>query len=543
VSGTERWLPGQVRRDIALLGGRPAADDPATDNQAADLGERLRAVARRAHVRVDLDCPAGVTVPSPVAEALAGAAAEALENVRRHAGTGAATLTLRADRAGSSAVVVEVADRGRGFQPAAVAPGRFGIARSVRERMGAVGGAAEVESAPQRGTVVRLRWADAMAMRAAPGYADPDGDDRTYLAQTLLRELRVGESVIVLAILLGLALPNVLATLSLYRPPWTGLAWLAALFAVAVADAVLVARHRSWGAARWPIAVVVLAISVWATALLPASALVGPAHQTLTVVGWFGVLLFGERGVRPLVGFLAAHIGLTLVQLGVAGRLDAWTLVNFAVVVAVAAGFQLTAGAAAASLTRLAATATEAARRQAAMLTAEAVAQQLHADREERYARLRGSVLPLLRGVGDGSLSPADPDVQRWAALEAARMRRLFAEESDVHDPLAAELGALVDVVERRGTDVRFSARGKWPVPPPAVCRALMEEVGAALLAAHGSARVTMGPAGGGVAVSVVADGETAPRRPEPANTGEITTVTVSDKERTWVEARWTPSS
>jgi hypothetical protein len=153
-------------------------------------------------------------------------------------------------------------------------------------------------------------------------------------------------------------------------------------------------------------------------------------------------------------------------------------------------------------------------------------------------------VLPLLRGVGDGSLSPADPEVQRRAALEAAGMRRLFAEEGDVRDPLAAELGALVDVVERRGTHVRFSARGQWPVPPPAVCRAPVEEVGSALLAAHGSARVTMGPAGAGVAVSVVADGGAAPRRSGAApDSGGITTVTVIHDERTWVEARWSPGS
>jgi hypothetical protein len=152
-------------------------------------------------------------------------------------------------------------------------------------------------------------------------------------------------------------------------------------------------------------------------------------------------------------------------------------------------------------------------------------------------------VLPLLRGVGDGTLSPAEPEVQRRAALEAARMRRLFAENGDVRDPLAAELGALVDVVERRGTDVCFAARGQWPVPPPAVCRALVEEVGAALLAAHGSARVTVGPVADGVAVSVVADAETAPRPPEAASAQGITTVKIIDDKRTWVEARWTPSS
>ena len=369
--------------------------------------------------------------------------------------------------------------------------------------------------------------------------------EEPYLALALVRGLRIASSVIVLVILVGLVLPHVLADLPLYRPTWTGPAWFATLLAVAVADAVLVARRRSWGAARWPAAAGVLAISVWATALLPAAELVGPAHQTLGAVGWFGVLLFTDRGVGFVLGFLAAHFGLTLVQLGLAGRLDAATLVNLAVVAAVTGGFQVATGAAGAALTRTAATATDAARRRAATLTDEAVARQVHADRERRYAGLRENVLPLLRGIGDGSLPPASPQVQRRAALEAARLRRLFAEDDEVRDPLAAELAALVDVVERRGTDVQFSARGRRPVPPPPVCTQLVEEVGAALLAARRSARVTLGPVGAGVAVSVVADTRTersSGRRPDAAG-GEITVVVVADEERTWVEARWTPSA
>jgi Histidine kinase-, DNA gyrase B-, and HSP90-like ATPase len=530
VAGTEEWLQAQVRRDIALLDG---PRDPG--GGAVDLCGALRIVAARARVRVAMDCPSGITLPSTVAAAFAGAVAEALENVHRHAGTGAATLAVHGGDAGT--VVVEVGDRGRGFDARAVPPRRFGLVRSVHDRMEAVGGRADVESTPQHGTVVRLRWAE------SPSAGPTEPGDRPYLAVALLRGLRVGQSVIVLTILFGLVLPGLIDDLPLYPAPWTAFAWFAALVVVAVADAVLVARHRSWGAARWPVAVAVLAVSAWATSLLPADALVGPAHLTLGVVGWFGVLLFGDRGVAHLVGFLAANVALTLVQLGLAGRLDTPTLVNLAVVVAVTAGFQLTTGVAAAALSRVADAATETARRQAATLTAEAVARQLHADREERYARLRESVLPLLRGVGDGSLSPADPEVQRRATLEAARMRRLFAEEGDVHDPLAAELGSLVEVVERRGTDVRFSARGQRPVPPPAVCRALVEEVGAALLAARRTARVTVGPVDSGVVVSIVADGGTAAAPLVPSRTEGITTVTVVDEERTWVEARWTPST
>jgi hypothetical protein len=563
VTGTEEWLPGQVRRDIALVDG--ALVDGGHDDRTgeADAGAALREAADRAHVQVELDCPAEVTVPAAVASALAGAVAEALENVRRHAGTGAATLVLLA----GTGVEVVIADTGRGFDPAQVGSSRLGLAWSVHDRMHAVGGRAAVESSPGRGTVVRLWWpapsgsgvdrgrrgqgrlrSDGAAASGA-GTAEPEAGEAPYLALALLRGLRIASSVIVLVILLGLVLPHLLADLALYRHEWTGMAWFAALLAVAVADAVLVSRNRSWGAARWPVAAGVLAVSVWATALLPPAALVEPAHQTLGSVGWFGVLLFADRGVGHVLGFLLGHVASTLVRLGMVGRLDAATLVDLAVVVAATGGFQVTTGAAGAALSRVAVTATDAAWRRAATVTEEAVAHQLHLDRERRYAGLRETVLPLLRGIGDGCLSPATADVRRRAALEAARLRRLFTEDGDVRDPLAAELAALVDLVERRGTDVQFSARGQRPVPPPPVCTQLVHEIGAALLAARRSARVTLSAVGAGVAVSVVADAGTvrvAPHGRRPDGTGgggQITTVMVADEEWTWVEARWTPSA
>src|SRR4029079_15189342 len=240
--------------------------------------------------------------------------------------------------------------------------------------------------------------------------------ERPYLALALLRNLRVARSVIVLVILVGLVLPHVVADLALYQPAWTGPAWFLGLLAVAVTDAVLVARRRTWGRARWAAAAFVLGLFVWATALLPASALVGPPHQTLGAVGWFGVLLFADTGIGALLGFLGVHVALTLVQLGLAGRLDPMTLVDLAVVVAATGGFRVAVGAAGAALDRVAAAATAAARRPAAAGRARAapeparrqggrvpageVARRLHDDREERYGRLRESVLPLLHGVG-----------------------------------------------------------------------------------------------------------------------------------------------
>jgi hypothetical protein len=377
----------------------------------------------------------------------------------------------------------------------------------------------------------------------------PDGlvAERPSLAPALLHSLRVARSVIVLVILVGLVLPHVVADLEVYDPRWTGPAWFAGLLAVAVADAVLVVRRRTWGRARWPAAAFVLALSVWATALLPASALVGPPHQTLGAVGWFGVLLLADTGLAALLGFLGVHVALTVVQLGLADRLDLLTAVDLAVVVAATGGFQLAVGAAGAALNRVAGAATEAARRQAATVTAEEVARQLHDDREERYTRLRDSVLPLLLGIGDGSLSPADPGVRRRAAVEAARLRRLFAEEGDVVDLLAAELGSLVDILEQRGTEVSFSATGERPVPPAAVRSALVDAVAPALLAARRSARVTVSAAGTGVLVGVVTDtdlamADTDVAMVEPAG-HEIEVVVVGAEQQTWVEVRWSPSA
>jgi signal transduction histidine kinase len=107
-------------------------------------------------VRVELDCPAGVAAPPAVVRAVAGAAAEALENVVRHAGVDAARVGVRVQ--GRGVLEVTVADDGVGFHPGRVGVHRFGLALSVRDRMAGAGGHAVVESAPGRGTVVRLRW-------------------------------------------------------------------------------------------------------------------------------------------------------------------------------------------------------------------------------------------------------------------------------------------------------------------------------------------------------------------------------------------------
>lgn len=81
-------------------------------------------------------------------------AQEALTNVARHAGAGAAELALTASPPGC--VTLTVRDRGAGFDPAAVERGGERGIRGMRERAVLVDARLELESAPGAGTTVRL---------------------------------------------------------------------------------------------------------------------------------------------------------------------------------------------------------------------------------------------------------------------------------------------------------------------------------------------------------------------------------------------------
>ena len=79
--------------------------------------------------------------------------AEALENVRRHAGAGRAVVAVNGD---GDEVTVRIGDDGAGFDPAVVPGRRFGVV-GMRERAEALGGVLDVDSAPGEGTTVTLR--------------------------------------------------------------------------------------------------------------------------------------------------------------------------------------------------------------------------------------------------------------------------------------------------------------------------------------------------------------------------------------------------
>ena len=128
--------------------------DPAHDSVEA-FARRVRLVADRLldgrpHA-VEVDLPDAGALPMPLRRELLLILKEALHNAQRHAEAG--RVDVRLGRDGADLVLV-VEDDGVGFDPAAVASGH-GL-RSLRTRAERVGGALAVDSAPGRGTRVRL---------------------------------------------------------------------------------------------------------------------------------------------------------------------------------------------------------------------------------------------------------------------------------------------------------------------------------------------------------------------------------------------------
>ncbi|MFD7629767.1 sensor histidine kinase [Streptomyces sp. NPDC059851] len=127
---------------------------------AANTGAALEEAVRSAEglgLTVFAQYHAVPDLPGEVAESLAAAVSEAFNNVRRHAGTDVAYLTIVGSSAG---VEVTVADRGIGFDTSRADHRETGtgLRRSIQGRLATVGGSARVDSQPGEGTVVELRW-------------------------------------------------------------------------------------------------------------------------------------------------------------------------------------------------------------------------------------------------------------------------------------------------------------------------------------------------------------------------------------------------
>ncbi|MFE0021152.1 hypothetical protein [Amycolatopsis sp. NPDC059021] len=364
-----------------------------------------------------------------------------------------------------------------------------------------------------------------------------DSGWRAVTEARFLRALRLATLAIALAVLFVLVLPWFPAHSGEYASFGIQLASFALLVAVTLVAGVFLWRERPLGRWRWLLAGVVLVAAAAAISGTPPARLGGDLGWTVRGFGWVALLLLLDHSFTAVVLFLAAHTVLSFGYVLVAGHAERFALIELAMASLLPLAFQIAVAAGAVLLRRMAVTAARTAHEEEEARTGQAVAEQLHRDRGERYAQVATSAVPLLDGLASGRLDPGDERVRTACAVEAARMRRLFAESDDVPDPLLHELTSCVDAAERRGTAVQLVARGERPELTKAVRRALTEPVIVTLAAARSRARVTVVGSRRTVVLSVITD---APLDAVPAqNTGEVAVSRLERAGQVWVEVRW----
>jgi signal transduction histidine kinase len=100
------------------------------------------------------------SIPVQASEAVYSAAVQAIVNSIQHAGSDHSIerwLSIQAVRPGG--ILVEIGDKGEGFDIAAIPNERLGVRVSIIERVANAGGHADIQSAPGKGTRVTIRWA------------------------------------------------------------------------------------------------------------------------------------------------------------------------------------------------------------------------------------------------------------------------------------------------------------------------------------------------------------------------------------------------
>jgi signal transduction histidine kinase/phage shock protein PspC (stress-responsive transcriptional regulator) len=145
--------------------GPAGASVTASGGEAESCAEALARVAAEVEDTYAVAIAPVVVGDVPVTDettALVAAAREAMVNAAKHAGVETISVYAELERPLAS---VFVRDRGRGFDPGAVAVDRRGVAESIRGRMERYGGNAEVKTSPGGGT----EWTLTMTVPRAAG--------------------------------------------------------------------------------------------------------------------------------------------------------------------------------------------------------------------------------------------------------------------------------------------------------------------------------------------------------------------------------------
>jgi nitrate/nitrite-specific signal transduction histidine kinase len=138
-----------------LLELRPAA--LAEANLSELLKQLGEAVTGRARIPVEVRTDDAGAPPTEVGIALYRIAQEALNNVAKHSGATAATVSLSSLAEPRGGLLLTIEDDGTGFDSAAAGLGQLGLG-IMRERAEAIGATLTISSAPGQGTTVSATW-------------------------------------------------------------------------------------------------------------------------------------------------------------------------------------------------------------------------------------------------------------------------------------------------------------------------------------------------------------------------------------------------
>jgi hypothetical protein len=141
-------------------------------------------------------------------------------------------------------------------------------------------------------------------------------------------------------------------------------------------------------------------------------------------------------------------------------------------------------------------------------------------DRRERFALLEVEALPLLRGIADGSLDPADHAVRQECARHATTLRRALVDRARLGRELLAGLEPALGAARARGLQIEIQVVGDPGLPSREAAQATAGAVDAVLRALPPQT-VTMtvlgpsGPASPGPAGAVSAGAAPSDRIPD----------------------------
>jgi signal transduction histidine kinase len=488
-----------VRRTGAPTG--PAADVP-TD-AAADAPTDSRPTEPAAP---------GAGPPAEVVGAFAAALSEVLTNVRRHAGTGAAAVTVVH---GAGQLRVRVTDDGAGFDPDDVDPDRqrYGLRGSVAGRIADVGGWVEINSVVGCGTRVELNW-------LAPPAAAVESPDVERLRRDYSDATRRAVGTAALVILALVAVPLVAYPRLVHSVLAAGALWVALVAAVVPAVRVTFRRPLSGREAAGLLAVLlagvvaggintvgaaVVRIVDWPTIVLPAAMMLVTASRPTRE--WIIGCVLGTGALVAVVLPIGGAQPLVVVRL-LSLIYGLWTI-------------QLLVTTAGPVLNATVATTTRAAEADVELAARQQAATAIRRDRVRRLARLDADILPLLRGIAAGTVDPRETTVRRVCANRARTLRRRLLEHSGGPWGPWAELDAAIEAAEARGVRVVLQVDGDLGRIPPDVREHLVETLGAALRSVEGGqVMLTIlgsGESGTGYVSFPVPDGAEGFRAPCPA--------------------------